>query len=91
MRDTPMTPLAGFDNNKPFVQRVRSGEKSDFTGVFFRKNASRDSKLVGAEAPAIPQILKNDKIIAKFQREAGTMMQKRLTHEIDNVLKGITK
>jgi hypothetical protein len=78
-------------DKKPFVQKVQSGKKSEFVGLFRRRTADRDADLVGVGAPAVPQILKNDKIIAHFNEAAGAMMQKRLEHEIDNVLKGITK
>lgn len=76
--------------NKPFIQRVRSGENSEFVGLFRRATPARDAKLVGVGAPAIPQILKNEKIMEKFRRSAGPMLQKRLEHEIDAVLKGVT-
>lgn len=78
-------------DNKPFIQRVRSGEKSEMVGLFRRATTARDSKLVGVGAPSIPQILKNDKIMEQFRRSAGPMMQKRLEHEIDMIIKGVTK
>lgn len=77
--------------NKPFIQRVRSGEKGEFIGLFRRATPARDAKLVGVGAPSIPQILKNEKIMEQFRRSAGPMLQKRLEHEIDAVLKGVTK
>lgn len=77
--------------NKPFIQRVRSGGSGEFVGLFRRQSAARNSKLVGVGAPAIPQILKNDKIMTQFSRSAGPMFQKRLEHEIDAVLKGVVK
>lgn len=77
--------------NKPFIQRVRSGEKGEFVGLFRRATPARDAKLVGVSAPAIPQILKNEKVMTQFRRAAGPMLQKRLEHEIDAVLKGVTK
>jgi hypothetical protein len=75
--------------NKPFIQKVRSGESGEFVGLFRRKTSASDSKLVGVAAPAIPQILKNDKIIARFNESAGPMLQKRIEHEIEVVLKGL--
>lgn len=77
--------------NKPFLQRVRQGEKGEVVGLFRRKTTARDSKLVGVSAPAIPQILKNEKVMAQFRRAAGPMLQKRLEHEIDAVLKGVVR
>lgn len=91
MRGTPKQELTGKDNNRPFLQRVRKGEKSDFTGLFQRNGAARDSKLVSIQAPAIPQIIKNDDVMEQFRRAAGSMLQKRLEHEIDVVLKGVVK
>lgn len=91
MRGTPKQELIGENNNKPFIQRVREGEKSDFTGLFRRKGPDRTSKIVSVQAPAIPQIIKNDEVIAQFRRAAGPMLQKRLEHEIDAVLKGVVK
>jgi hypothetical protein len=82
------TKLSG--DNKPFVQRVRNGESGEFTGLFRRKTSASDSELVGVAAPSIPQILKNDKIISQFNNYAGPMFQKRLEHEIDCILKGVT-
>jgi hypothetical protein len=78
-------------DNKPFIQTVRKGQgKREFTGLFRRKSKERDATLVGVAAPSVPQILKNDRVMANFTRSAGPMLQKRLEHEIDNVLKGIT-
>ena len=50
-----------------------------------------NSKLVSVQAPAIPQIIKNEEVIAQFRRAAGPMLQKRLEHEIDVVLKGVVR
>lgn len=85
--------LFGSDNdkNRPFIQRVRKGERSDFTGLFRRVNARRDSKIVSVQAPAVPQILKNESIMGLFQRTVGPQFQRRLDHEIDMVLKGVVK
>lgn len=80
-----------YGKNQPFIQHVRKGENSDFVGLFRRKSEDRDAKLIGVGAPAIPQILRNEKIMESFERETIPMFQKRLEHEIDNVLKGITK
>ncbi len=82
-------PLLG--KNKPFIQHVRKGENSDFIGLFRRATEERDSKLVGVGTPSIPQILKNGKVMEQFRRSAGPMLQKRLEHEIDAVLKGVTR
>lgn len=78
-------------DNKPFIQRVRKSENGEFVGLFRRVTSERDSKLVGVSAPAIPQILKNEKVLKQFRRSAGPMLQKRLEHEIDAVLKGVTR
>lgn len=80
--------LEGKFHNKPFLQEVRKGS---FTGLFQRESSSRDSQLVSVQAPAIPQIVKNEEVLAQFRRAAGPMLQKRLEHEIDVVLKGVVK
>ena len=77
--------------NKPFIQRVRKSKKGEFVGLFRRVSAERNSKLVGVGAPAIPQILKNEKVMEQFRRAAAPMLQKRLEHEIDAILKGVTR
>lgn len=77
--------------NKPFIQRVRKGENSEFVGLFRRASAARDAKLVGVSAPSVPQILKNERIMKQFRRTVAPMLQKRLEHEIDAILKGVTK
>lgn len=78
-------------DNKPFIQKVRSGEKAEFTGLFRRENKRRDAPLVSVFAPAVPQIIKNEETMEQFRRAAGPMLQKRLEHEIDVVLKGTVK
>lgn len=83
--------IALMGDNKPFVQKVRKGEKGEFVGLFRRETSARDAKLVSVTAPAVPQILKNAKIMAQFRRAAGPMLQKRLEHEIDVVLKGVVR
>jgi hypothetical protein len=80
------TELTG--ENKPFIQSVRGGS---FTGLFrrqYRQYTARREKLVGIGAPAIPQIVKNDRVMAHFRNSAGPMLQKRLEHEIKRVLEG---
>lgn len=84
----PDKKLEGKFHNKPFLQKVREGS---YTGLFQRESSSRDSKLVSVQAPAIPQIIKNKEVLAQFRRAAGPMLQKRLEHEIDVVLKGVVK
>lgn len=74
---------------KPFVQKMK--RTNGVVGLFRRSSNKRDASLVGVPAPAIPQILKNERIMSAFTRSAGPMLQKRLEHEIDNVLKGVTK
>lgn len=82
--------LVGKYHNKPFVQKVK-GKNGDFIGLFQREWSARDSKLVSVQAPAIPQIIKNKEVMEQFRRAAGPMLQKRLEHEIDFVLKGVVK
>lgn len=88
--------LSLLGDNKPFIQRVRSGEKGEFVGLFRRVKDGKRGKnnIVGLEsvqAPAIPQIIKNEEVMAQFRRATGPMLQKRLEHEIDVVLKGVVR
>lgn len=90
MRGAPKK-LEGKYHNKPFVQQIRRGKNGNFKGLFQREWSARDSKLVSVQAPAIPQIVKNKEVMEQFRRAAGPMLQKRLEHEIDVVLKGVVK
>lgn len=83
-RDRAPVRLGGNSSNKPFLQKTRGG----FTGLFRRSSASRSAPLEGVGGPAIPQIIKNDEIEARFQKKASETMQKRVEHEIDRILGG---
>lgn len=87
----PAKKLEGKFHNKPFLQEIKNGRGGNFIGLFQRKYSLRDSPLVSVQAPAIPQIVKNEEVLAQFRRAAGLMLQKRLEHEIDVVLKGVVK
>jgi hypothetical protein len=71
---------------KDFVQTM-TGTNGQVIMVHRATNASR-SKLVATQGPAIPQIAKNEEVLARFQRDAGKMLVKRLDHEIQRVLEG---
>lgn len=73
---------------KPFVQKAK---KSGNIALFQRTSNDRRSPIRGVAAPSLPQVIRNEKVLARFNRDAYTMFQKRLIHEIDNILKGVTK
>ncbi len=85
MRQGGYTPLNG--SPKPFVQQTRNGS----IALFQRVSDESRAPIRGVAAPALPQVIKNDKVLARFNRDASDMFEKRLLHEIDNVLKGVTK
>lgn len=70
---------------KPFVQIARS---SKVIGLFQRVNNNSRAPIRGVAAPALPQVIKNEDVIARFNRDAASMFVERLNHEIDRVLKG---
>lgn len=80
------TPLKG--RPKPFVQQAK---KSGNIALFQRISDSPRAPIRGVAAPSLPQVIKNDKVLARFNRDAYSMFVKRLEHEIQNVLKGVTK
>ena len=73
---------------KPFVQQAK---KSGNIALFQRVSNHVRAPIRGVAAPSLPQVIKNEKVLARFNREARDMFEKRLLHEIDNVLKGVTK
>ena len=72
---------------KPFVQITRSG----VIGLFRRIDNSSRAPIKGVAAPALPQVIKNEEVIARFNRDAASELKKRLNHEIDWVLRGKTR
>lgn len=79
------TPLNG--RPKPFVQKTA---KSGVIALFQRETNDSKAPIRGVAAPSLPQVIKNEEVLARFNRDAYSMFSKRLVHEIDNVLKGIT-
>lgn len=79
-KDRGLRRLAG--NPKPFIQRVNNGN------VISVRRISEDSrKLEGVYGPAVPQMLKNQEILSIINHDAEIMMSKRVTHELDRLLK----
>lgn len=76
------------DRPKPFVQQAK---KSGNIALFQRTTNASRAPLRGVAAPSLPQVIKNEEVLARFNRDAYSMFNKRLVHEIDNVLKGVTK
>ena len=81
MRNGSMDPLN--QNPKPFVQVVNGN-----LGLFQRISDKADAALRGVAPPAIPQVIRNDKVQERFQKETGEMLQRRMLHEIDRLMKG---
>lgn len=81
MRNGSMDALA--QNPKPFVQIVNGN-----LGLFQRISDDARAALRGVAPPAIPQVIRNDKVQARFQKETSEMFQKRVLHEIDRLMKG---
>lgn len=73
---------------KPFVQQAR---KSGNIALFQRVSNDSRAQIRGVAAPSLPQIIKNKEVLERFNRDAYSMFRKRLEHEIDNVVKGITR
>jgi len=69
---------------KPFIQVGKGGGLA----LMQRKSNARNAKLKGVYAPAYPQIIKNDKVLARFSNDTNARMQKRIAHYIDQVVKG---
>ncbi|MDE7201930.1 MAG: phage tail protein [Lachnospiraceae bacterium] len=86
MKSGGYVPLNG--RPKPFVQQAK---RSGNIALFQRVSDQARAPIRGVAAPSLPQIIKNDKVLARFNRDARDMFEKRLLHEIDNVLKGVTK
>lgn len=70
-------------NPKPFVQVVNGN-----LGLFQRISDDARAALRGVAPPAIPQIIKNDKVQERLRKETDEMFQKRVMHEIDRLMKG---
>lgn len=70
---------------KPFVQIAAESRN---IALFQRVSNDSRAPIRGVAAPAMPQIIKNDDVVARFNRDAYSMFTKRLNHEIEQVLKG---
>ncbi len=68
---------------RPFVQIAKSG----VIGLFRRTSDHPRSPIRGVAAPALTQIIQNDKVLDRLQKETGIMLQKRIEHEVDYLLK----
>lgn len=73
---------------KPFVQIAK---KSGVIGLFQRTDEGSRAPIRGVAAPALPQVIKSEEVIARFNRDAASEFVKRLNHEIDYILRGKTR
>ena len=53
-----------------------------------RETSDRSAPLIGRSAPAIPQIVKNEDTMEEFHEKTDQMLQKRIDHEIEQILRG---
>lgn len=67
---------------KAFMADMKSGH----TGVWNRVSGKRlpIKQLYG---PSVPQMVKNEKIMAKINKEAGETLEKRISAEVANILR----
>ncbi len=78
-------PVPLQDRPRPFVQKAK---RSGVIALFQRTSNASRAPIRGVSAPALPQIIHNDDVMARFNRDAYSMFVKRLAHEIDHELKG---
>lgn len=73
-------------SRKPFVQIAkRSGNIA-----LFRRVDDTSRKIVGVAGPALPQIIGNEEVMKRFEKETSEMLLKRLEHEVNYELsKGV--
>lgn len=89
-------------NPKPFVAVLNNGH----IGVFVRKDVSRNNKgkyrrgkrkekyrnfIKSVQGPAIPQILKNKDIVSATMEATNDTMNKRIKHEVGQILERAQK
>lgn len=75
-----LKPLSG--DPKAFMADMKSGH----TGIWNRVSGSRlpIKQLYG---PSVPQMAKNEEIMAKVNKEAGETLEKRINAEVANILR----
>lgn len=79
-KDGGMKPLDG--NPKAFLVQMQSGH----VGVMERKTG-KSFPIKQLYGPSVPQIVKNEKIMTKINKEASETLQKRIDAEINNILR----
>lgn len=79
-KDGGVKPLDG--NPKAFVAVMKSGH----VGVMERKTG-KSLPIKQLYGPSVPQIVKNEKIMTKINKEASETLQKRIDAEINNILR----
>lgn len=75
-----LKPLDG--DPKSFVAVMKSGH----VGVFTRKGG-KSLPIKQLYGPSVPQIVKNEDIMTKINKEASETLQKRIDAEINNILR----
>lgn len=83
-----LKPLDG--NPKSFIAIMKNSSKSegasDHTGVWTRKSG-KSLPIKQLYGPSIPQIVKNEDIMSKINKDASETLQKRIDAEIKNILR----
>lgn len=79
-KDGGVKPLDG--NPKAFVAVMKSGH----VGVMERKTG-KSLPIKQLYGPSVPQIVKNEKIMTKINKEASETLEKRIDAEINNILR----
>lgn len=76
-------------------QRKKATQKRGLLRLFAKAMQSKrkrsgkrtDNQIEAVQAPAVPQIIKNDAVMVVVAKEASKMMLKRAEHEIERMLK----
>lgn len=70
-----------------FVARMKKGH----TGVFQRVKENMRLPIKQDYGPSVPQMLGNKTVTAFIRERAAAVLNERFTHEVNNILKGVTK
>lgn len=79
-KNSPWIPMR--ERPRPFVQVIKNEGGKDHTGLF-RRTAEHTRKIEELYAPAVTQMMKNEKVIQSMEKTARKALRKNLEHEID--------
>ena len=69
-------------DRKPFMQITKTG----YVGMFRRSSDNPRSPIEGVAAPALTQVMKNEKVYNRFMKDTSEMFAKRMIHESEYYL-----